>query len=141
LKRARIVTSFLEHGGKILILKRSDSVRTYRGKWAGVSGSIEADESPLQAAVREICEETGLGSGMLTPAGQGVRLEVVDGGLGVKWEIHAFLFTVDSPAITIEGEHTEFKWIDPSEIDGYDAVPELARSLRLVLEKRTQLKK
>ena len=37
----RVVTCFLMHQGKLLVLRRSAKVRTYQGKWAGVSGYIE----------------------------------------------------------------------------------------------------
>ena len=49
----------LEHEGMLLVLRRSQDVMTHRGKWAGVSGSIEA-HSALDQALNEIAEETGL---------------------------------------------------------------------------------
>ncbi|MCD6467174.1 MAG: NUDIX domain-containing protein, partial [Methanomicrobia archaeon] len=58
-KISDVVTSFLSFDNKILILKRSEKVSTYKGKWAGISGYIE-DETPLEAAQREIFEELGL---------------------------------------------------------------------------------
>lgn len=135
LKRARIVTSFLEHGGKILILKRSDSVRTYRGKWAGVSGSIEKDETPFQAAVREIREETGLGEGKIDLEKEGESFLVADDKLGSEWIIHPFLFKAKTGKVKIDWEHSEARWIKPGELARYDTVPKLAESLRKVLGK------
>ena len=41
-------------------LKRTELVSTYRGKWAEVSGGIEA-AMPIDQAYREAREETGLG--------------------------------------------------------------------------------
>eukprot|EP01102_Stenamoeba_stenopodia_P007750 TRINITY_DN2182_c0_g2_i2.p1 TRINITY_DN2182_c0_g2~~TRINITY_DN2182_c0_g2_i2.p1 ORF type:complete len:211 (+),score=34.23 TRINITY_DN2182_c0_g2_i2:89-721(+) len=44
----------------LLILRRSDKVRTYQGLWAGVSGSVEeaADNNdPIRCSMREITEE------------------------------------------------------------------------------------
>ena len=60
MKQREIVTCFLRHEGLVLLLKRSGRVRTHRTKWAGVSGSIEA-ATPLEQAIREIREETGVG--------------------------------------------------------------------------------
>ena len=45
----------------ILLLKRSEKVRSYQEHWAVVSGGIEAGESPEACSRREIEEETGLG--------------------------------------------------------------------------------
>jgi dihydroneopterin triphosphate diphosphatase len=41
---------------QILLLERADKA----GYWQSVTGSIEGDETPAQAAVREVQEETGL---------------------------------------------------------------------------------
>ena len=56
----KIVTSFLKNDEKILILKRSDMVKSMKGLWAGGSGIIEQDETPLVRAKIEIFEEVGL---------------------------------------------------------------------------------
>ncbi len=41
---------------KVLIMERADKP----GYWQSVTGSIEANESPRDAAIREVSEETGL---------------------------------------------------------------------------------
>jgi len=56
-----IVTSFIKNDDKILILKRSDKVKSMKCLWAGVSGIIEKnDTAPLDRAKIEIFEETGI---------------------------------------------------------------------------------
>ena len=57
--RIKVVTIFLIHEGKILLLKRSTNVRTMKGMWAGISGYLE-NEDPLIQALKEIREESGL---------------------------------------------------------------------------------
>ena len=37
----QVVTCILEHGGKILLFKRSSLVGTYGGLWVGVAGYEE----------------------------------------------------------------------------------------------------
>lgn len=41
---------------QVLIMERADKV----GFWQSVTGSIEGDETPLQAAIREVKEETNI---------------------------------------------------------------------------------
>ena len=41
---------------QVLIIERADKA----GFWQSVTGSIEGDETPIQAAIREVHEETGL---------------------------------------------------------------------------------
>ena len=56
-----IVTSFIKNDDKILILKRSNKVKSMKCLWAGVSGIIEKnDMTPLYRAKTEILEETGI---------------------------------------------------------------------------------
>ena len=60
MRSTKIVTSFIKNSNKILILKRSDKVRTMRGLWSGVSGIIENNEEPINRAKIEIFEEIGI---------------------------------------------------------------------------------
>jgi dihydroneopterin triphosphate diphosphatase len=41
---------------QVLIMERADKA----GFWQSVTGSVEGDETPRQAAIREVLEETGL---------------------------------------------------------------------------------
>ncbi|NHI03846.1 hypothetical protein DYY67_0916 [Candidatus Nitrosotalea sp. TS] len=66
MKSTRIVTSFLVHNDKYLILKRSEKVKSMKGLWAGVSGIIEGNEEPLYRAKREILEEIGIEENKIT---------------------------------------------------------------------------
>jgi 8-oxo-dGTP diphosphatase len=51
---------FITHGDDVLLLKRSEYKRVFPGRYNGVGGHIERDEDPLNGALREMQEETGL---------------------------------------------------------------------------------
>ncbi len=126
MEERHVVTCFLEYEGKIPILRRSERVGTYRGKWAGVSGYIEEGNTPYQQALKEIGEETGLGTEDVELVKQGQPLEVIDEEIGRRWVVHPFRFRVKrADQISIDWEHTEMKWIEPKDIAKYETVPNL----------------
>ena len=55
---------YVFHQGKVLMIHRrsKDALRSdiHEGKWNGLGGKCEQDESPLMAAQRELHEESGL---------------------------------------------------------------------------------
>ena len=60
MRSTRIITAFIKNNNKILILKRSDKVRSMKGLWSGISGIIENNEIPINRAKIEIFEEVGI---------------------------------------------------------------------------------
>ena len=125
MRRRDKVTCFLQHEGQILVLRRSQKVRTHRGKWAGVSGGIDA-VTPLQQALQEMREETGLGENEVWLLRQGEPLKVPDAENNVEWRVHPFLFAVQEPdRIRLDWEHTESRWIAPGDLVKLDTVPGL----------------
>lgn len=116
-----VVTSILRRDDMILILKRSDKVGSYRGRWAGVSGFIEKDEEEEQAARREIAEETcqtGVKLVRRIPP-QSFRSE------GRVWTVHPFLFDASEGEVRLDWEHDRFEWISPETLREYETVPGL----------------
>lgn len=131
LREKQVVTCFLESKNEILLLRRSDQVGSYQGKWAGVSGYIEtaADEQ----ALTEIEEETCLHREDIELTGKGSPLQIEDEKLGVKWVVHPYLFYIrDRKKIKIDWEHREARWIDPKDMDSYQTVPKLKETLARV---------
>jgi ADP-ribose pyrophosphatase YjhB (NUDIX family) len=131
LEEKQVVTCFLESNGEILILRRSERVGSYPGKWAGVSGYVEttADEQVLV----EIREETGLGEEDFRLIRRGEELVVEDEKLGVRWIVHPYLFHIEErDKVKIDWEHKEVKWIKPEEIGNYQTVPMLKETLARV---------
>jgi len=135
MEEKRVVTCFLEHNKKIPLLRRSERVGTYRGRWAGISGYIEEGNTPYQQALEEIKEETGLDREDVKLIKEGQPLEVVDEQMGRKWIVYPFHFQVTEPGkIKIDWEHTELRWIDPKDIGKYPTVPKLLETWERVAD-------
>lgn len=131
LARKHVVTCFLENRGRILLLKRSEKVGTYRGKWGAVAGYVEEGETPREAAEKEILEETGIRDFEMVAEGR--PHEFRDESIGVVWVIHPFRFRVKTRKVKIDWEHVEARWVRPEEIRRMDTVPHLWESWLAVL--------
>jgi 8-oxo-dGTP pyrophosphatase MutT (NUDIX family) len=133
MSKKHVVTVFLERDGKILILKRSGKVGSYRGKWAGVSGSVDGG-SPLMQAMQELEEETGLRGSDLRFVKAGPEFEVEDVSLETVWVVHPFLFeALNLDRFQLDWEHSDHKWINPAELELFETVPHLNKSLARVM--------
>ena len=121
-----VVTAFLTRGNQVLLLRRTDRVSTYKGRWAGVSGSVEAGSTPIEQAIQEIEEETGLSNADAIPILAGQSLDFVDDALNRRWVVHPFRFRVsDEAKIRLDWEHSEARWIEPAQLERMSTVPRL----------------
>ena len=126
-----IVTSFIIDDDKILILKRSEKVKSMKGLWAGVSGIIEKnDVTPLDRAKTEIFEETGINEDEieLLKSVEQIKIESAQYRDHV-WNIFPFLFKANNPKIKLNWENSDYSWIKPNQIKNYKTVPELDKIL------------
>ena len=121
-----VVTCILRNKGRVLVLRRSDEVGSYRGCWAGVSGFVEKGESDEEAAWREIAEETDMRDAKLSGRAPAKSFRFND----LVWTVHPFLFDVKTRKITTDWEHDDHAWIVPSHLSRYDTVPGLGEVMR-----------
>ena len=130
MRSTKIVTSFLRHNDKVLILKRSNKVKTMKGLWAGVSGIIENNESPLERAKIEILEELGIGEENISLIKSTKEMRVNSPQYkNHEWEIFPFMFETKNPKITLNWENSEFRWIKTKELTNFETVPSLQKVL------------
>ncbi len=123
-----MVTCILEHDGKILLLKRSNQVGTYRGLWGGVAGYVEELEEPYDTAIKEIRQEAGIEVDALELVRKGNPIEFSDTyeGRRYNWVVYPFLFHIQSKELVqIDWEHEEYRWVHPSEVRKLETVPGL----------------
>ncbi|MEM0367279.1 MAG: NUDIX pyrophosphatase [Candidatus Nitrosocaldus sp.] len=135
MRKVHVVTSFVMHKDRILILRRSSRVKTMKHKWAGISGYIEHGEDALERAYREIEEETGITRADLRLVSTGRAVEVVDEDNATIWIVHPYLFESSSDEVRLDWEHDSYLWIRPGEISSLDTVPMLKEALESCLYK------
>ena len=149
LTETHVVTVFLRNRSDVLLLKRSDAVGSYSGRWGAVAGHAEgetrpgraprkrergvcaakrtlSDGDPDDAALEEIREETGLDAAAdTTLVRRGDSFEVTDADLGKRWLVHPYLFDCDSRHIEPNEETADFEWAPPTAILRRETVPDL----------------
>ena len=130
----KIVTSFIQDEQKLLILRRSNKVKTMKGLWAGISGIIEKNELPLTRAKIEIYEETGISEDKIRLIKNAAKLRIHSPQYeNHEWEIFPFLFEAKNPDIKLNWENSEYIWITINELKNYNTVPSLEKVLQNLL--------
>ena len=101
--------------GHILLLRRSPASYFAPDQWGYPGGKIEEGETPLEAALRETEEET--------------QLRVYNAkSLGIFNDaVAAFYSDKFDGKVEIDFEHTDWKWVPPDEITGYDLAPSVLK--------------
>ena len=121
-----VVACFLRHGDMICLLRRSRAVGSAAGRWHCVSGFLEPGVGPLEQALTEIGEETGLVGESLRLARAPEPIRIERPAQGWVWVIHPFLFDAATPELRLDWEHDAYRWVDPAELGSDDCVPWLA---------------
>lgn len=135
----QVVTCVLMHQGKVLLLRRSDRVRTYKGLWGGVAGYVEPGEQPLQTAYKELREETGLTPDLVRLVAQAEPIAFTDVYQGERydWTIHPFLFELlKDKNLKIDWEHSEYRWVKNEDLPAYQTVPHFPETVQRLTQKK-----
>jgi 8-oxo-dGTP pyrophosphatase MutT (NUDIX family) len=112
-ERAAGAVLFREEGGRrVFLLLRHEQ----GGHWGFAKGRIEPGESEVEAAMREIREETGIAEIDLVP-GLSVRSDYIvrRGGRPLRKTVTYFAARVRGDAILLSHEHTDARWVVPAE--------------------------
>ncbi|MGD0406874.1 MAG: NUDIX hydrolase [Candidatus Bathyarchaeia archaeon] len=131
------IGAVIVHEGKILLEKRGNEPS--KGKWSIPGGLVELGESPEQAVIREVKEETCLDveNPSLIDVVSNVDLDE-KGKVKYHYVIIDYLVHVKSGKLNAASDAAELRWVSFEEVDGYD----LTRSFRVFFrDNRERLEK
>lgn len=110
-----VLPFMLREGSPLFALFRR--IASTGGYWQGIAGGGEDDESPLEAAMREANEETGISIDSSYTALQSRAMIPVEGVCGFLWgpdtwviPEHPFAVQMNDAAFSLSGEHCEYGW-------------------------------
>ena len=130
MRKTKIVTSFLRNSEKILLLKRSEKVKSMKNLWAGISGIIEDNEKPIKRAKIEILEEVGIEESDIILIKEGNKILIESPQYANhQWEVYPFLFSCSNKEIKLNWENSDSRWIRINELNNFTTVPSLDRVL------------
>ena len=128
-KIAPVITIFVKHKGKILLLKRSDKVLEYKNLWNTVSGYLDELKPIEEKAKEELKEEVGIEGKDISEIKLGEIYKFTDRTIQKTWVILPILVQLnEKPKIKLDWEHSEYKWIAPEDLKKYAIVPKLQKS-------------
>jgi isopentenyldiphosphate isomerase len=133
---APVIGIFVKYGDEILLLKRSDKVRTYKGLWGMVAGYLDEAKPVMQKALEEIKEELGiiLNEQDILSVKIADPFEFKDNAANKTWLTCNILIELKKkPKIKLDWEHTEYKWVKLEDIKNFNKIPSFEQSLKRVL--------
>lgn len=103
-----------DNQGRILLIKRK--VEPCKGEWALPSGFMEIEETPVQAVLRELVEETGLEG----------KLKKLIGVYSNKSKVHGYIVTIIYEAEIIGGDLCAGDDAEEAKFFNFSQLPSLA---------------
>lgn len=105
--------TLLVHQRRVLILRRSETDTTCPGTWELPGGKLEFGETPQDAALRELREESGI-SGTLGP------ILYADSIMGIRgprqFIVLVYLAHAETAEVTLSFEHADFLWASKAQV-------------------------
>lgn len=125
-----VVACVLTHDDDYLLLRRSPQVGSDQGRWHCITGYGEVGVAPLDQALTEVAEETGLRPGALRLVRQFSPLVLT--APGGDWTVHLFHFSCARRDVVLNWENDQARWLARPLAAGLDTVDWLATLLHQV---------
>ena len=123
-------------GDKILALKRSSEEEVYTGLWDIPGGRMKFGEDPYGSLKREVEEEVGIGIEIVRPYNVwSFKADSYTQVVGITFEC-----LYKGGEVKLSKEHTEYKWLNPSEFHRLKADKNLINEIARYSKERGMVK-
>lgn len=123
-----VINCIVQHGRKILIVKRSAGMQLYPGYWNGISGFLDDQRSFEEKVFDELREELGINRKQILSLKRGDIFHQEASKYKKTWIVHPVLVKVESNEVQLDWEAQQCRWIFPKEakklklLPGFDQV-------------------
>lgn len=112
-KSAGVILFRLEEGQPLVLV-----LHYAAGHWDFAKGKLEAGETELQAALREVKEETGVTQVEIQPDWkQTIRYVYTRDGEQISKTVVFFLGQTSAKSVQLSNEHQGFAWLKPEQAE------------------------
>ena len=116
-----VVKGIFQDGNKYLFVKRSSTIKSFPGLWDFPGGKLDPGETPPEALVREIKEETAF------DVSSGSKIKTATYKTS-DWDLvfHYFKPEILGGRLKLSFEHSEFSWMtkkDVNQLELHPAIP------------------
>lgn len=136
---APVILVFVMVGKELLLLRRSEKVFAYQGKWSVNAGFLDDLKTLREKVMEELIDELGIEREKLEELITKITIheyyEFKDEKTGKTWIKNPILVGLkEKPAITLNWEHNDYRWIRESELSEFDTVVDLENALKHALD-------
>jgi 8-oxo-dGTP diphosphatase len=133
-KRALVLTVVVRSEGRLLLLKRSQKVYTYKGLWSTVAGYFDEPRPAADMARQELQEEIGASPDVIKSLEVFPPFERLDESIGVTWiSVPVLVELTQQLEPRLDWEHDEYRWVEADELDHYELVSGMKTTIGRVL--------
>ncbi len=120
---------FVLRGEEILLIRIAEDRGAWGGLYNGIGGHIESGESPHEAAMREVKDETGLTPNNLRLCG----MTIINTGSSPGIGIHVFVGTTEETEL-LSNHEGQLEWLPMDRLNEYPMVHDLPMILPRALQ-------
>jgi ADP-ribose pyrophosphatase YjhB (NUDIX family) len=126
---APVINCVVKYKGKILLVKRSKSLKLYPNLWNGISGFLDDKKSFKEKVAEELGEETAISSKNIKSIKLGAVFNLEAPKYKKTWIVHPVLVEVKTNKVKLDWESQSFEWINPKDAKKKKLAPGFKRVL------------